>query len=184
MKTTLVLFSALLLLALVECGTGVPTSPAAPPTAIMTPTRTYAFAIHLLADNVPPEQLAILSHLELESEPILTIDDIVTYDKSSHEIELTAAGYERIHGFQVPTSGRAFAVSVNGEPIYTGAFWTLLSSQSFDGIVILVDPIEVAKEPTVQIQLGYPGPDFFRGDDPRSDPRVLQALGQAGKLRW
>jgi len=36
---------------------------------------------------------------------------------------------------------------------------------------------------TVDIQLGYPAsPEFFVGADPRSDPRILQSLRQAGKL--
>ena len=35
----------------------------------------------------------------------------------------------------------------------------------------------------LQFSLGYPGSDYFRGPDPRPDPRVLRALEQAGKLR-
>ena len=200
MKTTLFAVTALVLVAVIGCGTGLPASPIALPAATqissveveptlvstdtITPINKNGFAIYLLANNAPPEQLAILSHLELENEPVLTIDDIVSYAQATHEIELTAAGYERIHRFHVPTSGVSFAVCVNGEPIFSGAFWTLVSSQSFDGVVILVDPIDAAKElPVIQIQLGYPGPDFFHGDDPRSDPRILEALEQAGKLR-
>lgn len=150
--------------------------------ATITPTIENGFSIYLLAQNIPPEKLVILSHLELENKPVLSINDIVTYAKATHEIELTASGYERIHSLSVPTNGRAFAVCVNGAPIYSGAFWAGYSSQSFDGIVI--DPIYATKEhPVIQIQLGYPGPDFFHGDDPRSDPRILQALEQAGKLK-
>jgi hypothetical protein len=152
--------------------------------ATITPTIENGFSIYLLAQDIRPDQLVTLSHLELENQPLLSMEDMVSYTKATHEIELTAAGYERIHSLSVPTSGTAFAVCVNGEPIYAGAFWSLISSQSFDGVVIMIDPISTTREHAViQIQLGYPGADFFHGDDPRSDPRILQALQQAGKLK-
>jgi hypothetical protein len=192
--------SALVLVTLVGCSTGAPASPIAPSTvtqvlpssvvveptllslATITTTIENGFSIYLLAQNISPQQLAVLSHLELEKNPLLSINDIVAYRKATHEIELTAAGYEKIHSLSVPVNGKAFAVCIDGQPIYAGAFWVGYSSLSFDGIVI--DTLLATKEHAViQIQLGYPGPAFFRGDDPRSDPRILQALEQAGKLR-
>ena len=200
MRASILAIGALVLVTLVGCNAGAPASPIPPTTATQTPAPLVAaeptpllagtitptvktgFSIYLLAQNIPPKQLAILSHLELEDEPILSINDIVSYARATHEIGLTASGYERIHSLSVPTTGVAFAVCVNGEPVYSGAFWAGYSSQSFDGIVI--DPIYATQNhPVIQIQLGYPGPEFFRGDDPRSDPRILRALEQAGKLR-
>ena len=35
----------------------------------------------------------------------------------------------------------------------------------------------------LRIQLGYPGPDFFKGTDPRGDPRIHDALKAGGKLK-
>jgi hypothetical protein len=202
MRISLLAISALVLVTLVGCNAGAPASPIAPLTATqtsslsvvveptllppttITPTIENEFSIYLLAQNISPEQLAILSHLELENKPFLSINDIVTYAKATHEIELTTSGYDRLHSLSIPTNGRAFAVCVNGELIYSGAFWTGISSQSFDGVVILIDPIYATKEyPVIQIQLGYPGSGFFHGDDPRSDPRILQVLEQAGKLK-
>jgi hypothetical protein len=190
----------LVLVILVGCNSGATPSTIAPPTvpqtalssvvveptllsqATVTPTIENGISIYLLAQDATPEQLATLSHLELEDQPVMSSDDIVSYTKATHEIELTASGYERIHSLSIPTTGIAFVVCVKGEPIYSGAFWAGYSSQSFDGVVI--DPILATKEhPVIQIQLGYPGPDFFHGDDPRSDPRILQALEQAGKLK-
>jgi len=124
----------------------------------------------------------MFSHLKLEEKPLLTMEDIISYSITTHEIELTAAGYEKIRGLSVPVDGIPFAVCVNGQPIYTGAFWPGYSSLSFDGIVI--DPIFATIEhPVIQIQLGYPGPDFFKGEDPRSDPRILMVLERVGKLK-
>lgn len=199
MRTSFFSISALFLLTLVSCNTGTPASPIAPPSATQTPpssvvfepthsspvttsTIENGFSIYLFAQDISPQQLAILSHLELEKNPLLSIKDIVSYTKATHEIELTASGYDRIAGLSVPVDGISFAVCVNGQPIYAGAFWVGYSSLSFDGIVI--DTIRASKEhPVIQIQLGYPGPDFFSGDDPRSDPRILQALEQADKLK-
>ncbi len=68
---------------------------------------------------------------------------------------------------------------VGTERVYSGAFWTPASSLSFDGIVIQVPPLDDA----LHIQLGYPeSPELFRGQDHRSDPRVLKSLRLAGKL--
>ena len=184
---------ALALAALAGCGATAPAATHTPPSpvfveptlsppAALTPAGDYGFSIHLLARDLPPQQLAILSHLELEKDPLLSVSDIASYNKATHEIELTAAGYEKIHALSVPLDGKAFAVCVGGQPVYAGAFWVAYSSVSFDGIVIDVSRA-TEENPVLQIQLGYPGPAFFHGDDPRSDPRVLQALEQAGKLK-
>ena len=94
---------------------------------------------------------------------------------------LTDAAYERIAGLEVPIApGIPFVVCVDGEPIYRGAFWASYSSASYDGIVIDVLPA-VNMEP-LRLQLGYPGPDFFTGEDLRADARIFQALKEAGKL--
>lgn len=141
-----------------------------------------SFSIYLLAGNISPQELPILSHLPLEEQPLISIKDIVSYTEATHEIELTLAGYEKIHRLKVPTNGIAFAVCLNESPVYSGAFWPAYSSQSFDGVVI--DPILISQEhPTIQIKLGYPGPQFFTGEDPRSDPILLQSLKNAGKLK-
>jgi hypothetical protein len=171
------LFSIIILLGylLVSCGTGPEEN------ATQTPGVENGFSIYLLADNIPPQKLVIQSHLDLAPEVLLSMDDIVSYNQVTHEIELTPTGYEKIAALSVPVDGISFTVCVDGQPIYAGAFWVAYSSLSFDGVVI--DTLRATREqPVIQIQLGYPGPDFFSGEDPRSDPRILQAFEQAGKL--
>jgi hypothetical protein len=73
-------------------------------------------------------------------------------------------------------------VCVDRQPIYSGAFWVAYSSLSFDGVVIDTF-LATQDKPVLQIALGYPGPGFFQGEDPRSDPRIVQALKEAGKLK-
>lgn len=140
------------------------------------------FSIYLLEGKIPPSQMDPDEPLELEAQPLISMDDIVVYSKSTHEIQLTEQGYEKIHALNVPTNGMAFAVCVDDEPFYTGAFWVLYSSLSYDGIVI--DPLKAtAEDPILQITLGYPGSTFFQAEDLRSDPGIMDALEKAGKLK-
>jgi hypothetical protein len=122
--------------------------------------------------------------LALEDQPLLTSRDIVGYDPSLHEIELNNEAYHRIQAvFPTPvkTDGIPFVVAIGKEPLYAGAFWTPLSSLSFDGVVILqpMDPSGNA----IRIELGYPGPEAFTGSDPRADPRILHSLKRDGKVK-
>ena len=155
--------------------------PAAPSPTVAAASE-VEFAIYLTDPEIPPNRLAIQSHLELATEPILAADDIIHYVWDTHEITLTGAGLQRLQALSIPTSGKSFVVCLDRQPVYAGAFWAGYSSQSFDGVVI--DPIlATAERPVVQIQLGYPGRSFFRGEDPRSDPAIRAALEAAGKLR-
>jgi hypothetical protein len=139
------------------------------------------FAIYLTAPTISPAMLsqADLDALELEPEPILYTDDVIRYIEETHKILLTASALERINQLWVPTDGRVFVVCVDGERIYSGAFWTLASSLSFDGVVIAVPLVDAS----LRLQLGYPAsPDLFSGEDLRSDGRILEALQRAEKL--
>jgi len=140
------------------------------------------FAIYLLAHDTPISEIPTISHLELADEPLISVVDIVSYSASTHEIELTAEAYRRIAALEVPVWGKAFAVCVDGHPVYWGAFWTAISSMSFDGVTIL---LPIRPEPhVIQLQLGYPeSPELFKGEDPRGNGRILKSLKQAGKLR-
>jgi hypothetical protein len=172
--------SVMLVAAMAGCSGNAPTAPAVPASTATAVGGT--FAIYLTDPEVRPEQLVVVSHLELAAEPIISSDDIVSYVWATHEITLTPVGVERLTALQVPTSGKSFVVCVDRAPIYAGAFWAAYSSQSFAGVVI--DPILVTlARPVIQIVLGYPGPDFFRGEDPRPDPGIRAALEAAGKLR-
>ncbi len=159
-----------------------PPAPTTNPSPTATPPRGEGLAIYLTDPEIPPGKLAMLSHLELADEPILSQDDIVSYVWDTHEITLVPAAVERLQALKVPTSGKSFAVCVDGAPVYAGAFWAGYSSQSFDGVVI--DPILVTLErPVIRIELGYPGASFFSGADPRSARTIRAALEAAGKLK-
>ena len=150
------------------------------------PSKARGFSIHLLADEMPATELlpVDLKDLELQEEPILSSDEIITYSWARHEIELTAEAYERVQQLFTPPAkvrGIPFVVCVGADHIYAGAFWTPVSSISFDGVVIC-QPFDPDKH-ILRIGLGYPSPEAFTGKDPRSDQRILQSLEAAGKLK-
>jgi len=144
------------------------------------------FAIYLTRDNVPPSQMEALSHVDLADQPLISLDDIVSYNWTTHEIELTAAAYQRLEEIRFPTNGTSFLVCVDGQPVYWGAFWPYYSSLSFDGVIIGAAPFLHTTEDaqnTIQITLGYPVLSVFQGVDPRLNPIIFESLEQAGKLK-
>ena len=139
------------------------------------------FAIYLTEADVPPDQMPALNRVEIAERPLLTMDDIITYNAQSHELEITASAYEEVSGLEVPVTGRSFVACVGGEPIYRGAFWISISSISFDGITIL-QPSSSQGTRIITLGLGYPSPSFFAGEDTRNDPEVIRSFEDAGKL--
>ena len=140
------------------------------------------FAIYLTEGDIPPSQMEALSHVDIVDKPVIGLYDIVSYNSTNHEITLTENGIKNITGLQVPTSGKSFVVCVNRNPIYWGAFWTPISSQSFNGVTIEMPLLSGQKARTISINLGYPAESFYRGEDPRNNPVVIDSLKQAGKL--
>jgi len=140
------------------------------------------FSIYLTRDDIPVSRMQELSNWELADKPVISIDDIVSYTGDTHEIELTADAYERVTTMRVPTSGKSFVVCANKKQIYRGAFWTPLSSQSFNGVTIWVYP-SLHEGNVIALELGYPSPGFYQGKDPRSNPEIFQSLEKAGKLK-
>jgi len=121
-----------------------------------------------------------LSHVEIADKPFFSLPDIVSYEGNTHEIKLTAAAMNRLSALQVPTGGTSFVVCVDRQPLYWGAFWVAFSSQSFDGITIM-QPLS-SEGDKITISKGYPSASFYRGEDPRNDPWIMESLKQAGKL--
>jgi len=143
------------------------------------------FAIYLTRDDIPVAIMPALSHVEITEKPVISIDDIISYTKETHAIELTAAAYERVNELKITAIGKSFVVCVDKQPIYWGAFWAGYSSQSFDSITIIVPAFPPGELPanSILIGLGYPSESFFKGEDPRSNPEIRKSLEAAGKLK-
>lgn len=150
------------------------------------PQEKQEYSIYLLDEDISAISFSKMDIEEvyLQSTPIISSEDILSYELVSHRIMLTPAAYKRLQRMflePVRVTGIPFVVCVSAQRIYAGALWTPLSSISYDGVVIL-QSFE-ADGTTIQLSLGYPGPDAFTGSDPRSDPRILRALEQAEKLK-
>jgi hypothetical protein len=143
------------------------------------PSPPTGFALYLAAGEPFIDQNSQIDEIELSEEPLLTAAGIVWYDPVNHIMELTEGATKRFE--QLGLSGHMFVVMVDGRRIYQGAFMAATMSRSYDGVVILW-PSMLGKERQLQIQLGYPGPDFFSGVDPRADGGVLESLEETGKL--
>ncbi len=138
------------------------------------------FAIFLPIEDLTLDDVHNLDEIILQEAPVLSMDDIIAYDAETHVIELEPTVAERWDGLEL--TGRFFVVMVGKELIYAGAFMAAYFSRTYDGVVILWPSMEGSPN-TIKIQLGYPWEDFFTGEDPRADPRIMEALHQAGKLR-
>lgn len=115
----------------------------------------------------------------LENIPVVRNQDIIEYSKNDHEFTLADDAIQQIKTFSDRT---AFAVTVNKQVIYSGFFKPAISSSSC--IHSITMDSSWAKENTVLLSLGYPGPvDGTVIDDQRNNARLLAALREQGKLR-
>jgi len=105
---------------------------------------------------------------------LLADDEIIGYDRDDHTILVTSEAWERLQAMRVPVNGVPFAICLQGEPVYAGCLWTFVSSLSYDGVTILLPTI--GEEGRIDIELGYPGGDFFGWDDPRDHAQLVRAL--------
>lgn len=144
-------------------------------------TKGEGFAIYLTKRDIPPAQMEALSHVDVSDQPIISVKDIITYNVQTHEMQLTPRAFERVYELDVPVTGKSFMVCVDKEPIYSGAFWTPISSLSFDGVTIW-KPYYNQEQKIIALELGYPSPSFYSGEDPRINRKVLESLERDGKL--
>jgi hypothetical protein len=150
-------------------------------TGSCTATKGEGFAVYLTGEDIPPARMEALSHVEIAETPVISIKDIITYNAQTHEIKLTGEAFERIYNLEVPVQGRSFLVCVDKVPVYWGAFWTPISSMSFDGVTIW-KPLSSQEPRVITLELGYPSSSFYIGEDPRDNPVVMESLEKAGKL--
>ena len=139
------------------------------------------FAVYLIRGDISPAQMPALDHVDIADQPIFGLSDIITYNAQTHELKLTQSAFKRISQLDVPTSGRSFVACVDKNPVYWGAFWTPVSSQSFDGVAIW-KPYKLSAPYIVTLELGYPSSFSYGGEDPRNSPEILNSFAQAGKL--
>ena len=138
-------------------------------------------AVYLTKGDIPPAQMPALSHVDIAEQPVIEMNDIIAYNAKTHEITLTANAFDRISGLEVSVRGKSFVVCVDRKLIYWGAFWTPISSISFDGVSIW-KPLSSQDLKVIKLELGYPSPSFYGCEDPRNNAEAMESLEQAGKL--
>ena len=171
---------------------------------------TNLLAIYLLdrplAQPWPNLDQAHLKELKPVSPPVLADADFVSFNTTNQTFVVTGAAAKRLAlsiwalarkdapgwGDQVPYVHHAgefelipvpapFVLCAGGEPLYAGAFYTMLSSMGFSGPVIMADELfirtNVPKKTkfTFRIQPGYPAA-LRDTPDPRGDRRVASAV--------
>ena len=125
---------------------------------------------------------------------LISEDQIISYNKTSHVIKLTEDGlrsmrskvlYEEVNGELVPQLDglylKTFSFRLDGQEIYSGTFWSNASSQSNSGIVLL-DVLSILSDDHIRIAAGYPGPANFKGVDLRNNTKIMQYLKEKNKL--
>jgi len=151
-----------------------------------TSSKIDGFAIYLLSQDISVSEVSQtkLDQLPLAKTPLISSEDIISYERINHSIQLTPAAYKRfqqVYPTPIKVNGIPFVVCVGPQRIYTGALWSPASSISYDGVIILQS--FGSGEISIQLKLGYPRPEIFTGSDPRSDPRIIRALEHDAKLK-
>jgi hypothetical protein len=79
-------------------------------------------AIYLTRDDIPPDRMEMQGHVTPAEQPLIGMDDIVSYNAQTYELKLSADAFERLCRLDVPTGGKSFLVCVNKSPVYWGRF--------------------------------------------------------------
>jgi hypothetical protein len=110
---------------------------------------------------------------------VISQEDIVWYNRTSHEIKLTELGVKKIEDLQVSLRGSPFDVKINGETIYNGYFATPISSISLSPSDVVIETL--VQSNIIKIQMGYP-PSQFVGEDPRNNPKIFDYFQNIKKI--
>ena len=120
------------------------------------------------------------SEIPLAEHPIISEDDLLSYDWNTHAVQLRHTIWHRIP--QPGVHGVPFVVVADGVPLYVGAFWTSFSSIATSVPVIIWDPKRESTQ--LFIQRGYPSPVVAKEvTDPRASAQLRKVLQELGKLK-
>jgi len=115
----------------------------------------------------------------LSDEPLIAAAEIERYSWQVHQMHVNEVAFKRLVKLEVPVSGLPLVICLGRTPVYSGAFWTMLSSNSFSGVVIKTP---FTTQGLVKLELGYPNNEAFEGFDPRNNPFIREYLLQTEKI--
>ena len=139
------------------------------------------------------EEVGFGIYLLDNDELVLSEHHIEVYYEDTHNIELNEEGIQKWNSYMtwetIPKQteslhSRDFVLKIKGEEIYRGKFYSMVSSISYSGVVVMDALIELDSDHnTIRIEFGYPTPAFAEGEDPRNAPEVIDFLDKHGLLR-
>jgi hypothetical protein len=121
-----------------------------------------------------------IEDLPLESQPILSDKDLISYRWKDHELELKQGFIFSDTIGHIPIDGLPFVLIANDKRIYVGAFWTPISSLSWNLPAITILP---SNKNVIKIAAGYPGGIPDDKSDPRRNRLIYDALNSIGKIK-
>lgn len=130
---------------------------------------------------------------------VLTDQDIESYNWTTHKIKLNKDGIAKWNSYivynssfnpPIPVLGgiykKDFVVRIDEKEIYRGKFWSMASSASFDGVIILdtLFPLDNMNN-SITINYGYPSPSFGSKNirDPRNNPESFDFFKKKNLLK-
>ena len=121
------------------------------------------------------------SSVELNTRALIPYQDLLSYEPATCTFNLSLAAADTVKNLEHSVRGIAFAVTADGELVYTGYFWPSYSSLACQWIT--TDPLFIFGEKQLKMGLAYPGlMDGENIPDRRNDPHILEIFRNDGKL--
>ncbi|MBD3223121.1 MAG: hypothetical protein GF313_00215 [Caldithrix sp.] len=123
-----------------------------------------------------------VSAFRIGDKPIIRYSDITAYEIATHTITLNMPVDSL--SIEKDVHGTPFILTLDGDKMHGGWFWTAAASTVCHWIVIVPDwPSDDLQDNQIKIQRGYPSPQFFEGVDPRNNPEIMSRLYSDGKAK-
>jgi hypothetical protein len=119
------------------------------------------------------------SEIPLAEHPIISEDDLLSYDWDTHTMHLRESIWRRMREPGVG-EGLPFVLVVDGVPLYAGAFWSGASSLATPVPVIEWEFDIDSKDMVIRLGHGPPDPAW---PDPRGNTQLKKTLEELDKLK-
>ena len=115
--------------------------------------------------------------IKTKATPIIYYDDFISYDPLNYTFEISSKAMNKIISSDLYKE--AFAIKANGIFIYSGYFWTGLSSLSCDWVVMT--DLSITTDNKFTVELGY-GVENVVIPDNRNNNIILEMFASDNKL--
>lgn len=123
--------------------------------------------------------LVSINNAVLEDTPFIRNEEIKSYDKQARSFRLYTNIKQDIQGYG---ADKAFAVTVNNDPVYYGRFHPAYLSSMTLGLAT-IDPILNGENELIMRYVFIDQMPVLQQLDKRNDQRLLRALRETGRLR-